>query len=80
MPKMKVVGETVQVLECPQTDERMLPSTLSPCFAKAKQEVQQRAKQSDYQSKMFVCVSNNHADAVDQLLICESDLSLCSNL
>ncbi len=31
--------------------------------------VVQRAKRSHYQSEVFVCVSNNHADAVDQLLI-----------
>ncbi len=30
---------------------------------------QQRAKKSYYQSKMFVCVSTNRADAVDRLLI-----------
>ncbi len=32
-------------------------------------KVQQRANKSHYQSKVFVYVSNNHADAVDQLLI-----------
>ena len=31
--------------------------------------VQQSAKNSHYQSKLFVCVSSNHADAVDWLLI-----------
>ncbi len=31
--------------------------------------VQQGAKKSHYQSKMFVCVSNNRADTVDRLLI-----------
>ncbi len=31
--------------------------------------VQQRAKKSHNQSEDFVCVSNNRADAVDQLLI-----------
>ncbi len=30
---------------------------------------QQRAKKSHYQSKVFVCVSSNHADAFDRLLI-----------
>ncbi len=30
---------------------------------------QQRAKKGHYQSEEFVCVSNNHADAVDRLLI-----------
>ncbi len=32
-------------------------------------QVQQRAKRSYYQPKVFVCVSNNHVDAVDRLLI-----------
>ncbi len=31
--------------------------------------VRQRAKKSHYQSKVFVCVSNSRADAVDRLLI-----------
>ncbi len=33
--------------------------------------VQQRTKKSNYmyQSRVFVCLSNNHADAVDRLLI-----------
>ena len=31
--------------------------------------VQQRAKKSHYQSKVFVCVSSNRVDAVDRLLI-----------
>ena len=31
--------------------------------------VQQRAKKSNYQSKVFVCASNNHAGAVNRLLI-----------
>ena len=31
--------------------------------------VQQRAKKSHYQSKVFVCVLNNRADGVDRLLI-----------
>ncbi len=31
--------------------------------------VQHRAKKTHYQSKVFVCVSNNHADVVDRLLI-----------
>ncbi len=31
--------------------------------------VQQRAKKGHYQSEEFVCVLNNRADAVDQLLI-----------
>ena len=31
--------------------------------------VQQRAKKSHYQSRVFVSVSNNRADAVDRLLI-----------
>ena len=31
--------------------------------------VQQRAKKSHYQSRMFVCVSNDRADAVDRVLI-----------
>ncbi len=31
--------------------------------------VQQRAKKSDYQTTVFVCVLNNCMDAVDQLLI-----------
>ncbi len=31
--------------------------------------VQQRAKKSHYQSRVFVCVSNNRADVVDRLLI-----------
>ena len=31
--------------------------------------VQQRARKSNYQSKVFVCVSSNRADAVDRLLI-----------
>ncbi len=35
--------------------------------------VQQRAKKSHYQSKVFVCVSNNRADAVDWLLILNAD-------
>ncbi len=29
----------------------------------------QRAKKNDYQSKVYVCVSNGRADAVDRLLI-----------
>ncbi len=29
----------------------------------------QKAKKSHYQSKVFVCVSNSRADAVDRLLI-----------
>ena len=33
------------------------------------QFVQHRAKKTHCQSKVFVCVSNNCADAVDQLLI-----------
>ncbi len=32
-------------------------------------QVQQRAKNSHYQSKVFVRVSSNRADAVDRLLI-----------
>ena len=32
-------------------------------------QVQQRAKKSHYHSKVFVCVSNNCADAVDRLLM-----------
>ncbi len=31
--------------------------------------VQQRAKKSHYQSRVFACVSNNRADAVNRLLI-----------
>ena len=31
--------------------------------------VQQRAKKSHYQSRVFVCVSSDRADAVDRLLI-----------
>ncbi len=31
-------------------------------------QVQQRAKKSLYQCEVFVCVSNNWADAIDQLL------------
>ena len=31
--------------------------------------VQQRAKKTHYQSEVFVCVSSNHADVVDWLLI-----------
>ena len=31
--------------------------------------VQQRAKKIHYQSRVFVCVSNNRTDAVDWLLI-----------
>ncbi len=32
---LKVVGQVVQAGECTQTDGRMLPIPLSPCFAKA---------------------------------------------
>ena len=39
---------------------------------------QKRAKKSHYQSMEFVCVSNNHADAVDRLLIFEVTLG-CLN-
>ncbi len=31
--------------------------------------MQKRAEKSHYQSKVFVCVSNNHTDAVDRLSI-----------
>ena len=37
--------------------------------------VRQRAKRSTYQSKVFVCVSNSRADAVDRLLIVKMDLA-----
>ncbi len=32
MPKMKVIGQTVQAGECLQTDGQRLPSELSPCY------------------------------------------------
>ena len=32
-------------------------------------QVQQTAKKTHYQSKVFVCVLNNRADEIDQLLI-----------
>ncbi len=46
------------------------PSALSRLILGARLcRVRQRAKKSHYQSKVFVCVSNSRADAVDRLLI-----------
>ncbi len=42
---------------------------LSVCPSSRLCRVQQRAKKSHYQSKVFVCVRNNHVDAVNGLLI-----------
>ena len=42
---------------------------LSVCPSSRLCRVQQRAKKSHYQSKVFVCVSSNLADVVDWLLI-----------
>ncbi len=45
------------------------PSPISRLNRLTYDRVQQRAKKSPYQSRVFVCVSSNRADAVDRLLM-----------
>ena len=51
---------------CALTAEQFDPLGAQLC------RVQQRAKKNHYQCRVFVCVSNNRADAVDRLFIIHS--------
>ncbi len=62
---VRVVGQAVQAWECPHTEGRTLPSTLSPCFAKATQSI---TKILDYW-KNFVWAQSAWLDVVSGVQI-----------
>ncbi len=55
--------------------DRESVSNYRPCILESREimhlvaSIRQRTKKSQYQSKVFACVSNVHADVVNQLLL-----------